>query len=329
MKIGKLNIPAGAGIAPMAGITDMPMRLLCFEQGAAWGVSEMLSAKGFLYAPGGTRAMDDLLRKDKDEGILGLQLFGSEPDLVGEAADQLSSVGFQFIDINMGCPMPKIVNNGEGSALMKSPVQAERVISAAVQRAHVPVTVKFRSGWDSTHINAVEIAKIAEGSGAAAVAVHARTRAQLYSGSADWQVIADVKNAVKIPVIGNGDVTSVESYKKLIEKTGCDAALIGRAARGNPWLFGEIKAFIEGREWVPPTAEERLQTALRHARLQCSFMRDTAAMREMRKHVAWYTQGMRDSAKLRLAINETETYDGLEELLEKYRKEVLHGGKEE
>ena len=318
MTIGDIRLPEGAFLAPMAGVTDMPMRTLCFECGAAMAVTEMLSAKGFIYAPGGTRAMDELLRRGPDEGILGLQLFGSDPEIMREAASRLSGRGFSFIDINMGCPAHKIVSNGEGSALMKDPRRAEAVVAAAVKGARCPVTVKFRSGWDADHVNAVEIARRAEGAGAAALTVHARTREQMYSGRADWDVIARVKAAVSVPVVGNGDVRSAEDYRAMIVRTGCDGVAIGRGAQGNPWVFSEIRAALRGEAWAPPTPRERVDMALRHASMQAGYIGETTAVREMRKHVAWYIQGLRGAARMRDAVNKALTLEKLREMLNDY-----------
>ena len=318
MRIGGIEFPQGAGLAPMAGVTDMPMRRLCFEMGAAWAVSEMLSAKGFMYAPKGTRAMDNLLSHDKSEGILGLQLFGREPQFMSAAAERLSGRGFDFIDINMGCPAPKIVSNGEGSALMKEPELAERIVAAVVKATNLPVTVKMRAGWDSEHISAVELAKRAEQAGAAAITVHGRTRDQMYSGRADRDIIARVKAAVSIPVIGNGDVRSAEDYFAMKRETGCDAVAIGRGAQGNPWLFGEILAAERGEPFERPTVRERVEMALRHARMQADYVGEAQAAKEMRKHVAWTMQGMPGCARLREAVNNTQSLEEMARVLNAY-----------
>ena len=302
----------------MAGVTDSPMRRLCFEKGAAWAVTEMLSAKGYVYAPQGTRAMENILARGNDEGILGLQLFGSEPAFMEEAARRLSDRGFDFIDINMGCPAHKIVGNGEGSALMRDPELARRVIRATVRGSGLPVTVKIRSGWDEGSINAPLIARIAQDEGAAAVTVHARTRMQMYAGRADRNVIAEVKKAVSIPVIGNGDVRNAEDYSAMIRETGCDGVAVGRGAQGNPWLFAEILAAAKGEPYEPPSPAERISLILRHARMQTEYLGEALAMREMRKHVAWSIQGMPGAARLREKVNAIQTYDALETLLSDY-----------
>lgn len=318
MQIGQLAMPAGAALAPMAGVTDMPMRILCFEQGAAWAVTEMISAKGYLYAPENTRAIEELLRRDPSEGPLGLQLFGKEPEFMAEAAEKLSGQGFAFIDINMGCPAHRIVGNGEGSALMKTPELAGRVIEATVRASRVPVTVKMRAGWDETCINAVELSVIAEQAGAAALTIHPRTRVQQYSGHSDWEIIRQVKEAVRIPVIGNGDVTSADEYEKMIRETGCDAVAIGRGAQGNPWIFAEIKARIEGREWKRPLHRERIEMALRHGRMQAEYIGESGAAREMRKHLIWYLQGMSGCARVREQLGRITTLHEMGSLLTDY-----------
>lgn len=318
MNIGALTMPGGAALAPMAGVTDMPMRILCFEQGAAWAVTEMVSAKGYLYAPENTRAIEELLTKDPSEGILGLQLFGKEPDCMEEAARRLSNKGFAFVDINMGCPAHRIVGNGEGSALMKNPELAGEVIRAAVKGASVPVTVKMRSGWDEDSINAPELALIAQQAGAQAITVHARTRMQQYSGRADWEIIRKVKEKVSIPVIGNGDVTCADEYERMMRETGCDAVAVGRGAQGNPWIFAEIRARAEGREWKKPDYRERIEMALRHGRMQAAYIGESGAAREMRKHLIWYMQGMSGCARVREQLNHISSLEEMSSLLLDY-----------
>ena len=322
MRIGTLELPPGAGLAPMAGVTDCPMRRLCFEMGAAWAVTEMLSAKGYVCAPQGTRAMDSILARGNDEGVLGLQLFGNDPVFMEEAARRLSRGRFDFIDINLGCPAHKIVGNGEGSALMRDPERARQVIRAAVRSSRLPVTVKIRSGWDEYSVNAPQIARIAQDEGAAAVTVHARTRAQMYAGRADRHVIAEVKRAVSIPVIGNGDVRSAEDYFAMIRETGCDGVAVGRGAQGNPWVFAQILAAVKGEPWAPPSPAERISLILRHARMQADWLGEPRAMREMRKHVAWSVQGMPGAARVRERVNSVESFDALEQLLTDYLRRL-------
>lgn len=298
-----LKLPAGAGLAPMAGVSDAAMRLLCHEQGAAWSVSEMLSAKGWIFSRGQNRNARELLTRLPGEGIAGLQLFGREPEIMAEAARDLENAGFEFFDLNFGCPAPKITGNGEGSALMREPELIGRIVKAMVDATNKPVTVKIRAGWDGSSINAVEVAKICVDNGAMAVAVHGRTRMQQYSGKADWTVIRDVKRAVNVPVLGNGDVQSGEDAMRMMDETGCDGVLAARAAEGNPWLFAEIRAAMTGEKFVPPTPRERIETALRHFELEAQLHGSRGGMLEMRKHIAWYISGMRGAARFRERIN--------------------------
>lgn len=250
------------------------------------------------------------------ERPVSLQLFGSEPDLMAEIARQIEPRNFDILDINMGCPVPKVVNNGEGSALMKNPKLVHEIIYKVSRAVKKPLTVKIRKGFTEDSINAVEIAKIAENAGAAAVAVHGRTREQYYSGKADWDIIRQVKEAVSIPVIGNGDVDSPQKAEELVKETGCDGIMIGRAVRGNPWLFSRILHYQETGEVLPkPGIEEIREMMLRHARLQLEYKGEYTGMREMRKHVAWYTAGMPHSAAIRRLVNEVESYEQLEELV--------------
>ncbi len=297
-------LPAkGAALAPMAGVTDAAMRLLCREQGAAWAVSEMLSAKGWVMSRGKNRNALDLLKKLPGEGVVGLQLFGSEPEYMAEAARQLAGRGFQFFDVNFGCPAPKITGNGEGSAMMRNPKKISAVVRALADATKLPVTVKIRSGWDDDAVNAVEIAGICADSGAKAITVHARTRAQQYAGKADWRVIRDVKRAVPVPVFGNGDVCSGSDAMRMLNETGCDAVVVGRAAQGNPWVFREIAAAMRGASVEPPTPQERVETALRHYALEIELFGEKLALLEMRKHIAWYVHGMPGAAAFRVKIN--------------------------
>ena len=313
MKIGNVVLDNNVVLAPMAGVTDLPFRLLCKEQGAGLICTEMVSAKAISFHNKNTVA---LLETAPQERPISLQLFGSDPDIISEMAAYIEERPFDILDINMGCPVPKVAGNGEGSALMKNPKLVEEIISKTVRAIKKPVTIKIRKGFSPDCVNAVEIARIAEASGASAIAVHGRTREQYYSGRADWDIIRQVKEAVSIPVIGNGDVDSPQSAGKMLEETGCDAVMIGRAARGNPWLFRQICAYLETGVLLPkPEKEEVKAMMLRHARMQIEYKGDYTGMREMRKHISWYTAGYPNSAKLRGAVNAVETYEQLETLL--------------
>ena len=313
LTIGNVVLDNPYILAPMAGVTDLPFRLLCREQGVGLLCMEMVSAKAIQYNNKNTKA---LLEIHPEEPPVSLQLFGSEPDVISEIAKQIEELPFSILDINMGCPVPKIVKNGEGSALMKNPKLVHEIVSKTVKAIQKPVTVKIRKGFDDSCINAVEIAKIIEDAGAAAVAVHGRTREQFYSGKADWDIIRQVKEAVSIPVIGNGDVTSGESAIAMQKQTGCDGVMIGRGAQGNPWIFSELIEFEKtGKRPERPSLEEIKQMMLRHAQLQLQYKGEYLGIREMRKHVAWYTSGLPNSARLRAEINAVETYEQLESLL--------------
>ena len=322
IRLGNLELDSGAALAPMAGVSDAAMRLLCHEQGAAWSVSEMLSAKGWIYSQGKNRNAQELLIRLPGEGISALQLFGREPELMAEAAVQLSDIGFDFFDINFGCPAPKITGNGEGSALMREPELIGRIVRAMADAVDKPVTVKIRAGWDENSVNAVEVAHICEQAGAAAIAVHGRTRMQQYAGWADWKIIREVKKAVSVPVFGNGDVKSGADAIRMIDETGCDAVLVARACEGNPWIFREIKAALEGRECPPPTGRERIEMALRHFALEAQLHGERGGLLEMRKHIAWYIHGMRGAAKFRVRINTLEEAEAVCAALREFAEEA-------
>lgn len=316
MKIGNLELENNVFLAPMAGVTDLPFRILCKEMGCGLVYSEMVSAKGILYDNKNTT---ELLEIDPKERPVAVQLFGSDPEILGAMAKKIEQYPIDIIDVNMGCPAPKIVKNGEGSCLMKTPELVGRIVKSLVESQSKPVTIKFRKGFDDDHVNAVEIAKIAEANGASAVAVHGRTREQYYSGKADWDIIKQVKAAVNIPVIGNGDVFTPQDAKNLLEHTGCDAIMVGRGAQGNPWIFKRILHYLQTGELLPePTAEERVEKALRHAQMLIDYKGEYIGVREMRKHMAWYMKGMPGAAELRGKLNYAENRAELEALLRGY-----------
>ena len=316
LEIGGVVLENGLVLAPMAGVTDLSYRKLCKEQGCGLVVTEMVSAKAILYK---NRNTQELLRIRDEERPAAVQLFGSDAGIMGEIAEVVSEGNCDLIDVNMGCPVPKIVNNGEGSALLKEPKKVEAILTAMVKRSKKPVTVKIRKGFNDASVNAVEIAKIAEGCGVAAVAVHGRTREQFYSGKADWEIIRQVKEAVKIPVIGNGDVTGAKEAKAMLDLTGCDGVMIGRGAKGNPWIFSQILHYLETGEVLPgPSVLEIKEMILRHGRLLSEDKGEFTAMREMRKHMAWYTAGLPHSAALRNEINLVETLEEMAGLMERY-----------
>lgn len=311
LQIGNVELDNQVILAPMAGVTDLPFRLLCKEQGAGLLCMEMVSAKAIYYH---NRNTEDLMTIRPEECPVSLQLFGSDPDIMAEMAKKIEDRPFAILDINMGCPVPKVVNNGEGSALMKNPKLVEQIVYKVSHAIKKPVTVKIRKGFDDAHLNAVEIAKIAESAGAAAVAVHGRTREQYYSGKADWNCIRAVKESVRIPVIGNGDVTDALSAKRMLDETGCDGIMIGRGAQGNPWIFREVTEYLDTGVIPPrPDPAQIRRVVERHAALQLAVKGEYTGVREMRKHLAWYTTGLPGSAKYRQMINSMET---MEELLQ-------------
>lgn len=318
LSIGKVKLDGNIILAPMAGVTDLPFRLLCREQGADLICTEMVSAKGILY---NNKNTEDLLRIEEAERPVSLQLFGSDPDIVSEMAKRIEHRNFDILDINMGCPVPKVVNNGEGSALLNNIPLAAQIVEKTVKAIHKPVTVKFRKGFRKGEVQAVEMAKAMEQAGAAAVAVHGRTREEYYSGVADWDVIAAVKDAVKIPVIGNGDVFTPQDAEELIKHTGCDGVMIGRGAQGDPWIFHRVKTYFQtGDLEEKPDFETVSRMILRHARMQAEWKGEKRGILEMRTHVASYTSGYPHSTAIRRQVNRIETLGELEELLEEYRK---------
>ena len=317
MQIGKLKLDTPLALAPMAGITDLPFRLICRRLGCGMTVSEMVSAKGLLYKNVKTTEM---LRIDAGERPTAIQLFGSVPEELAEAARIVEASGADIIDFNMGCPVPKIVNNGEGSALMKNPKLAHAILAAMVKAVKIPVTVKFRAGWDDNHRNAVEIAKAAEAAGVSAVAVHGRTRQQFYEGKADWQIIADVKRAVSVPVFGNGDIFTVADGLKMREETGCDGLMIGRGADGTPRLFRELAAVLAGKvQPMKPTLEERLAQAAEHLKMLIDYKGEYISVKEMRRHISAYLKGMPHAAEFRGRFHKVDTKEQFLELLAEYK----------
>ena len=321
MKIGNVQLDNEVFLSPMAGVTDLPFRTICKEKGCGMLYTEMINAKALCYDDENTKKM---LRMDKDEHPVAVQIFGSDPEFMGKAAIIMNQYPNEILDINMGCPAPKVIKNGDGSALMRNPKLAAEVLTAVVKNSEKPVTLKIRKGWDDNSVNAVEIAKIAEECGISALAIHGRTREQFYSGKADWDIIAEIKQAINIPVIGNGDVFEVEDAVNMLEKTKCDAIMIGRGAQGNPWIFNRINHYMKTGEILPePTLEEKITTAIRHMNLAVAEHGDYVAVREMRKHIGWYLKGLKNSAKYRDQINKITDYKEVIAMLVEYMQHSL------
>lgn len=321
MKIGNIELKNKVFLSPMAGVTDLPFRLICKEQNCGLLYTEMINAKALCYDDENTKKM---LKIEDEEHPVAVQIFGSDPEFMGRAAQIMNKYPNEILDINMGCPAPKIVKNGDGSALMKNPKLAEEVLKSVVKNSEKPVTLKIRKGWDDNSVNAVEIAKIAEASGISALAIHGRTREQYYSGKADWDIIAEIKQNISIPVIGNGDVFTVEDAINMLEKTKCDAIMIGRGAQGNPWIFKRINHYMQTGEILPePTIEEKISVAKKHLGLAVEEHGEYVAVREMRKHLAWYIKGLKHSARIRDEINKIESYDEVVTKLDSYMEDCL------
>ncbi|MDI3534364.1 MAG: tRNA-dihydrouridine synthase [Thermosediminibacterales bacterium] len=325
MQIGTVKIFNKTVLAPMAGVTDLPFRLLVKREGCGLVYTEMISANGLYYENQKTRR---LLATADEEKPVAVQIFGSDPGIMAKAAKIVSNYSFDIIDINMGCPTPKIVNNGSGAALMKDPDLAEKIIKSVVESTEKPVTVKIRKGWDSSSVNAVEIAQRAEAAGVKAIAIHGRTRSQFYSGKADWEIIKKVKEAVDIPVIGNGDVTSPEDAERMLQQTGCDAVMIGRGALGDPWIFSRVNSFqIERIKKPLPTPEEKILKAIEHLDMVIEFKGEKAGVLEMRKHIGWYLKGIKNSAKIKQEVFKCNDTQGMKDILKNFLKEIQSGFK--
>jgi nifR3 family TIM-barrel protein len=316
MQIGNVKLINNVFLAPMAGVTDMAFRILCKRQDCGLTYTEMVSAKGLHYKSNNTAVLLEIAQEERPAAV---QVFGSEPEIVAEAARYAEAGGAAIIDINMGCPTPKIVKNGDGSALMKRPELVREIVRGTVKAVKVPVTIKIRKGWDEESVNAVEIAVIAAQEGAAAVTVHGRTREQFYSGIADWDIIRQVKRAVDIPVIGNGDITKPQDAGRMLEKTGCDAVMIGRGAQGNPWIFKRTAEYLLSGQLLPePTYEQRVDAIIRHMEMVSKLKGETIGVKEMRKHAVWYLKGMPGSTKVKTEIFKLTTCSQVKEILLEY-----------
>ena len=321
IKIGNIELENKVFLSPMAGVTDLPFRLICKEQNCGMLYTEMINAKALCYDDENTKKM---LRIEEEEHPVAVQIFGSEPEYMGRAAEIMNEYPNEILDINMGCPAPKVIRNGDGSALMKNPKLAEEVLKAVVKNSDKPVTLKIRKGWDDQTVNAVEIAKIAEACGISALAIHGRTREQYYSGKADWDIITEIKENISIPVIGNGDVFTIQDAINMLDKTNCDAIMIGRGAQGNPWIFKRINHYMQTGEILPePTLEEKISTAIKHLGLAVEEHGEYIAVREMRKHVAWYLKGLKNSARVRDEVNKIESYEEVVNKLNMYMQDCL------
>ena len=321
MKIGNVQLDNEVFLSPMAGVTDLPFRTICKEKGCGMLYTEMINAKALCYDDENTKKM---LNLEDDGHPVAVQIFGSDPEYMGKAASIMNQYTNDILDINMGCPAPKVIKNGDGSALMRNPKLAAEVLTAVVKNSEKPVTLKIRKGWDDNSVNALEIAKIAEECGISALAIHGRTREQFYSGKADWDIIAEIKQSINIPVIGNGDVFDVQDAVNMLEKTKCDAIMIGRGSQGNPWIFNRINHYMKTGEVLPePTLEEKISTAIKHMNLAVAEHGEYVAVREMRKHIGWYLKGLKNSAKYRDQINKITDYKEVISMLEEYVQNSL------
>ena len=321
MKIGNVQLDNEVFLSPMAGVTDLPFRTICKEKGCGMLYTEMINAKALCYDDENTKKM---LNLEDDGHPVAVQIFGSDPEYMGKAASIMNQYTNDILDIKMGCPAPKVIKNGDGSALMRNPKLAAEVLTAVVKNSEKPVTLKIRKGWDDNSVNALEIAKIAEECGISALAIHGRTREQFYSGKADWDIIAEIKQSINIPVIGNGDVFDVQDAVNMLEKTKCDAIMIGRGSQGNPWIFNRINHYMKTGEVLPePTLEEKISTAIKHMNLAVAEHGEYVAVREMRKHIGWYLKGLKNSAKYRDQINKITDYKEVISMLEEYVQHSL------